>query len=540
MSLQDIADCMKGGLQPDADPDTIYDFKQACFRAATDMKIDIFIDTGVSTFQIGMIVRGAVMDRISAIAEMSRVALGRGFLLPDNPFVQLEKINRYRRLFGDLNIMSGKWLAMEKAAAQLSEITALYNDGKITFERKPAYQLSSYEVSVDGLSPQSGDPLTDILGYQPDGDFIKRKRALDSLSKLDFSKRQPYWMFTADFDGAALLCWSKMHDASGYKISRRDVFAMVDLPPVYLENQSLIDSTKQLMADDRFYQLLTFYDWLDHSDVFVYLDRSVPADTLYSFNVTGVQKKAPGSPFIFDVPTTTLFFSPALAQQVQANVEQEAEQFGRSPHTISPYPALARAVFGDPSYGWILAGLNTVAAVRRGDDADSVRALTFLGSTIDGILAAGKSGRLVIPQDTGSVSKNVDDSISAYGVSQTIVSLLDGLGVTEFISGKDDPTGTPTQESIERTTSGLARILAVIDPVTATLDTGLLVTTLSNQAQKLDAKASFIKEISSYSFGVPIDQVVTKETLDLTTHEGVSKLLQVLRTLYDFYPGTVS
>lgn len=540
MSLQDIADCMKGGIQPDADPNTIYDFKQACFRAATDMKIDLFIDGGVSTYQVGMIVRGAVLERIAHIAEMSRVALARGFLLPDNPFVELDRLNRYRRLFDVLKLLSGKVLAMEKAALQLSQVTALYDAGEITFDRKPAYQLSSYEVSVDGLAPQSGDALTDILGYQPDGDFIKRKRALDSLSKLDFTKRQPYWMFTADFDGAALLCWSRMHDASGYKISRRDVFAMVDLPPVYLDNQNLVDSTKELMADDRFYQLLTFYDWLDHSDVFVYLDRSVTADTLYSFNVTGVQRKAPGTPFIFDVQTSALFFSPALAQQVQSFVDQEAEQFGRSASTISPYPALAQAIFGDPSYGWILAGLNTVAAVRRGDDADTVRALTFLGSTVDGLIAAGKSGKLVIPQDTGAVSKGVDNSISSFGISQTIISLLDGLGVTEFIAGKDDPTGTPTQDLVERSTSGLSRILAVIDPITATLDTNLLITSLSNQSQKLDAKGSFMQEIRAYSFGIPIDQAINKETLDLTTHDGISKLMQILRTLYDFYPGTVS
>src|SRR5690606_3260161 len=115
----------------------------------------------------------------------------------------LERLNARRTLFSPIDVPDPQ--ALLQAASQLSRIAVGYADGSITFERRPAYQLSSYEVSVDGLSPQSGDALVDILGYQPDGDFIKRKRALDSLARVDFTKRKPYLLFTADFDGGALV-----------------------------------------------------------------------------------------------------------------------------------------------------------------------------------------------------------------------------------------------------------------------------------------------------------------------------------------------
>lgn len=540
MSLQDIADCMKAGVQPDVDFDTIQAFLGCCLRSSADLTLNLYLDSGMNTYQTSMTVRAAVLERIEKIQEMMRVASSRGFILPTDPFIELNRLNQYRRLFDPLPLLSGQIELTLSSAAKLSEITALFISGDITFERKPAFQLTSYELSVDGSSPQSGDALTDILGYQPDGDFIKRKRALDSLAKLDFSKRRPYLLFTCDFDDAALVCWSRMHDASGYKISRRDVFATVDLPPVYLENKDLINETNGLMADDRFYQILTFYDWLDHSDVLAHVDRSVPADTLYSFTISGVQKRAPGTPFIFDVPAAPLFFSPSMAAAIQTAVEEEAARFKRNPQTISPFPALAQLVYGDSSYGWILAGVNVVESIRRGDSPDLTRAMSFIGSTVDGVSSAGQSGRLVIPKDIGSVTTNVENSISSYGVSQSIVSILDGLGMTEFISGKDDLFGTPTAAEVDKSTSGLSRILSVIDPATATIDTTLLVSTLSNHSLKLKGNASFTRVIQALTTGVPIDQAITAETIDLTTYSGIGRLVQVLRTIYDFFPGSLS
>lgn len=537
MSLQDIADCMKGGIGSDVPPTILGKFLDACRAAASDLDVEFFLDSGLNTYQAASTIRGAVLERISNIGEVIKIASSRGFVLPSSPFQTLEQINLRRRIFNPLVIELQDTLL--EAAAKLSRVTVEYNDGKISFERKPAYQLTSYEVSVDGLVPQSGDALVDILGYQPDADFIKRKRALDSLAKLDFTKRKPYMLFTADYDGSVLIAWSKMPDASGYRVSKRDVFAGVKAPDSIVSNDEIMKQTKLLLEDDRVYQVLSFYDWLDHSDVMMYVDRTLNPDSLYSFRVSGVQKKAPGTPFIFDVPTSALFMSPALVDQVATAVRAEAQSFGRDPSLISPYPALAEAVYGDPSLGWMLAGCNTVAAIRRDDTRDFIRSLSFIGSTVDGLISAGRSGKLVVPSDIGTVSRSVEDSVAAFGISQTITAVLDGLGLTEFISGKDDAL-TAGAVGLDRSTSSLARVLSVIDPATATLDPKVLLSTLSNPIQNIKSKVTIKFAVARTSSGIPIEDVIGTEVIDLTTHEGIGRLVQILRTVYDFYPGALS
>lgn len=537
MSLQDIADCMKGGVGPDASESIKGKLLRTCKSAATSLGAEFFIDAGLNTYQAAITIRGAVLELIDDIKHVVRIATARGFILPESPFEMLEQLNSNRRIFDAIGIQNPGVLVSN--ASKLAAVTTAYNEGKVTFERKPAYQLSSYEVSVDGLAPQSGDALVDILGYQPDADYIKRKRALDSLAKLDFTKRRPYILFTADYDGAVLIAWSRMHDASGYKITKRDVFSMVDFPVAILENDRLVAESKTLLTDDRVFQILSFYDWLDVDDVLMYIDRSLGPDSLFSFRISGLQRKAPGSPFIFDVPTTSLFMSPAIVDQITSAVNVEAERFNRDPALISPYPALAEAIYGDPSLGWMLAGCNTVAAIRRNDAVDLIRSIGFVGSTVEGLISAGRSGRLVTPQDLNTVANGIEDSVASYGISQTIITVLDGLGLTEFISGKDN-TNVPSALTIDNVTSGLGRILSLIDPVTATLDTKLLISLFGNPSQKPVGRSTVAMTIQKSTPGIPLEEVIGAETIDLTTHEGIGRLVQIIRTVYDFYPGALT
>ena len=538
MSLQDIADCIKAGLPESSSPEDAKRFLDACKFAASEMKVDFWIDSGggISTIQTGMLIRGAILERISKIEEVLSIALSRGYLLPTSPFPLIEAVNRTRRIFQPLSWDFNTQALRLNAARELSEVTQAYLDGKVTFDRKPAAQLSSYDVSVDGISPQSGDPLADILGYQPDGDFVKRKRAIDSLSRLDFAKRKPYLLFTSDADDGITVCWSKMRDASGYFVTRRDVFAGTDLPSVYLSNSDLERSTKELLGDESFYQALSFYDWTGPNDVYAFTDVSVGDDTLYSYSISGVQKKAPASPFIFDVPLNSLLFTPVIVEEATRFIREEAERFSKDPSEMSPYPAISKALYGDPSFGWIIAGCNVLGSIRRGDSVDDVRANSYIGSRAERIFAEAREGRLFIPSDITTIQRNVESAISAFGVSQTILVILDGTGTTNFISGKDDPNGIQvTQSSIEGSTSGLARILSVIDPETATLDPRLITFTGTNQVHGF-AIRSFDQKTSSPSF----TEIVGEEVIDLTTFSGLNRFMQVLRLIYDFFPGAFS
>ncbi len=533
----EVADCLKGGLAGDASQDDIKKFLTACQVAAKDLKIDFWIDGGAMTdYQIAMVIRSIVIEKIGKINEVLKVGLSRGYLLPDSPFPKIEEINRTRSLFEKIPLEYNDQIYLINAGRELSEIATAYADGKITFPRKAAAQISSYEVSVDGMSPQSGDPLSDILGYQPDGDYVKRKRALDSLAKLEFSKRKPYLLFTFENSkGGTAICWSKMRDASGYTISRRNVFYGIDLPDITLRNEDLAESTKKLLLDERFFQALSFYDWTSPRDVFAYSDDVLERDTLYSFKISALQKKAPASPFIFDVPMNALLFSPTLAKSSKEALAKEAEVFGRDPATMSPYPAISQAVYGDPSYGWIIAGCNLLASVKRGDSPDAIRANSYIGSTAEHLFAEAQAGRVFIPSDLKKVQDTVESAVASYGISQTILSVLDGTGVMQFVSGKDDPNGIQaTQQSVEGSTTGLARILSVIDPETATLDPKLIV--IGGQANSYRNNSIPVKDTSD---GVKtFDEIIDEGIIDLTVYSGISRLMQLLRTVYDFYPGT--
>ena len=552
MSLQDIADCLKFGLPPDADPTSLNSFIALSNRAASDLGFDFFFDSGLTLYQAACAIRGGLIQRFFDISEMTKLAQSKGFILPDSPLDRLNQINATRRLYDNVTAADGAQLY--KACVSLGKIYVDFVGGTITFDRNPAMQLASYEVSVDGLSAQSGDALVDILGYQPDGDFIKAKRAQDALAKLDFSKRKPYLLFTADFEDGTVVCWQKMPDASGYRILRRDVFASTDLPDLILGNSDLMKTTRELMADDRFFQIISFYDWLDHGNVVAFLDLNPDSDTLFSYAVKGIQKKAPGSPFIFEVPTSALFFSTTIGANVDAAISKESQTFGANVGNISPYPALAQALYGDSNYGWILAGCNIQAAIKRGDDPSTLQSFGFIGSTVDGIKSAGQAGKLVVPADLGSVQAIVESSIASYGVSQTISSILEGTGLTQFVAGKDDPKGiSQTDQSIDAATSGLARILSAIDPATATLDPHLLAAATQSTATKLSGKAVFAKSILAVGIFNPggqpstpsgptisLQTAIGDDVIDLTTYAGISRLMQVLRTIYDFYPGALS
>jgi hypothetical protein len=533
----ELADCLKGGLGGDATPADVTKFLNSCYVAASDLKIDFWVDGGAMTdFQVAMSIRSIIIERIGKIHEVLKLGLSRGYLLPDSPFPKIEEINVSRTLFSAVPLEYNDQIRLVNAGRELSETTTAYEAGTITFTRKPAAQISSYEFSIDGMAKQSGDPLTDILGYQPDGDFVKRKRALDSLSKLEFSKRKPYLLFTLENPGGGVaVCWGKMRDASGYVISRRDVFYGVDLPDIALRNDDLVTSTRALLADERFFQALSFYDWTTAQDVFAFVDDTLARDTLYSYRVSALQKKAPASPFIFDVPMNALLFSPTLVKSTNDALEREAKVFGRDPTTMSPYPAIAQAVYGDPSYGWIIAGCNILASRRRGDSDDAVRANSYIGSSVDRLLAEVQAGRVFIPSDIRKVQETVENAVSSYGISQTILSVLDGTGVTHFISGKDDPNGIQaTQQSVEGSTTGLARILSVIDPETATLDPKLIV--IGGQANSLRNSSVPVRDSSD---GVKtFDEIIDEGVIDLTVYAGVSRFMQLLRTVYDFYPGT--
>lgn len=554
LTTQRIADALKGGSLATATADVVRMFLATCASVASGLGIAWRAASDVGSLDTAYSIRSSIVNAFQRASEVAAEATARGFLLPDDPLPVFQLLNADRKLFEPIVITPADDNELLTASLDLIKVAAARDAGKVSFlQHRPAAQLASFEISLDGISKQTGDPLVDILGYQPDADFIKRKQALDSLAKLDFSKRKPYLLFTADVitggrrQSGTIVCWLKMRDASGYIVSKRDVFSGTDFQPSSVTAATVEAITQKLRTTPDFNQILSFYDWVNPIDVVAFVDQSSQPGTLYSYSISGIQNRAPANTSFFDTPMSALYLSPAQSLQVQTLITADAALLtsGSDSDTVSPYPAISQVVFGDPGYGWILAGCNVLGSTRRGDPADETRSLSYIGSKASAVLSEAAAGRMFVPNDINLVHTSIDSGVSAYGISQTILSVLDGTGVTLFAAKKDDPLGfQPTQQSLESVSRGLARILGVIDPETATLDPHTLAAALStpiNSAQQ--PRYSPLSVPASSSIQVPdeaaLDRAFGSGLVDLTTYSGISRLMQIIRTIYDFYPGAL-
>jgi hypothetical protein len=554
LTTQRIADVLKGGSLSTATTATVQSFLQVCMSVASGLGVAWSSVQGTPTLDVAYSIRSSVLNAFARATAVAAEAASRGFLLPDDPSPRFQQINADRKIFEPIVITPAEDKELLTASIDLIKVAAARDAGKVSFlQHRPAAQLASFEVSLDGISRQTGDPLVDILGYQPDADFIKRKQALDSLAKLDFSKRKPYLLFTADVitggkrQSGTIVCWMKMRDASGYTVSKRDVFSGLDFQSSSVTAALAEAITQRLLATPDFRQILSFYDWVNPGDVVAFADQSSVAGTLYSYSISGIQTRAPANTSFFDTSLSALYLSPAQASQVRSLIVSDTALLasGSDPDSVSPYPAISQVVYGDPGYGWILAGCNVLGSKRRGDSVDETRSLSYIGSKASVVLASAAAGRMFVPNDINLVHTAIDSGVASYGISQTILSVLDGTGVTLFAARKDDPLGfQPTQQSLESVSRGLAKILAVIDPETATLDPHALAVALStptNSAQQPRYSPLVVPASSSISVpdGAVLDRAFGSGIIDLTTYSGISRLMQIVRTIYDFYPGAL-
>lgn len=556
MTITELADVLKGGVGPNTAAADVNAFIGACNDVGAALSASWFIDSGLTNAQAGMVMRSAVIGTFNDIADACQAAALSGYLLPDNPRIRIDSINNYRQLGVPVNVASADATQLVNDSVELANIASQYKAGTLTFDRQqPAVQLSQFEVSVDGISTQTGNALADILGYQPDADFVKRQRALSALSFLDFSKRQPYMLFTSEEITAfgrrttgVTICWMRMHDASGYSIKKRDVFAGFDAPDIVLSNVQLAQTTNRLLADPNFQQVLSFYDWVHPGDVLATIDESNSADTLYSYQVVGLQDKAPTTPYLFNSPSSPLYLTPAQQADVKTIITQDILTFA-SPvgaDSVSPYPAISQEIYGDPGYGWVLAGVNLLVAQQRGDSTEAIRQLAYIGSSVDGLLSLAAAGKLHTPGDITNIQDAVVASLSSYGVAQTLLNIFDGVGLTLFIAGKDNSSSfiVPTDISRANGSTVLTKILSAVDPQTATLDPRLLVASLSTKAKPSSGQQYNPTNFNSgptRDMTIPsLDSVVGLDIIDLTTYTGITRLMEIIRTVYDFYPGVLN
>jgi hypothetical protein len=410
-------------------------------------------------------------------------------------------------------------------------------------------QLAHVRLSFDGFGG-SGNPAADILRFLPNADEIKRQTEEQALAVLDFSRRVPYIMFTMEYKPVhdappvgTLIGWRRIPDASGYLLTRRDVFSQADYK-FEVDNQTL-DQLSTVLRDYVKTYATTFFNSMDDRSIVVFLDANQRSDEYYVYTVQGYQVRSEGRAATFSIESTPVSLTPTAKNainQVLSTIDPSFVATGEE--TVSPWPALAQHIYGNTNYDWLLAAVNTRASIQRGDLRSTTRSYSYLNAHMRFLFSQADAGQLVKPKDVNQVIAKVNESIQKFGVQQTVQDLLDETGISSNL---------------------FAVIGAAIDPDTAMLDLNTLASNMSlllgqdllttmTQVQPASAPAADSKpteitvpepnEMSAAQADGPLQYIsklgdMRDSMIDLTTFEGLSKLIRVIRIFSDFGPNRV-
>lgn len=526
----------------------------------------------------------AFMEEVSAFASQAKNA---GFLPPSNPFVEIGRLNAHRPIAidgpnngpydievseqeaGDLlfNIQVYVDLLEAQVAGAINLKTGVFNTA----------QLEHVSLSYIGLG-SSGNPAVDLLALLPNADQIKKKKADEALAILNFSRRQPHVIFVADYspnqdDGTqgAMICWKNMPDASGFIVNRHGILGNIDAS-FNVSMQKVKDNNRAYLDYAKAY-VLTFYDQINSNNVSLFVDNNIPPDEYFIYTVQAYQNSKNSSTSLIPSNYIAIHLNNQQKQMILDEINGVYDFslgfkiHGQGPQNGSPWPIIARQLFGDDSMDWILAATNIRAAIDRGDPIADVRSYSYLAANVNYIFAQSDAGKLVKPTNSDDLHNSINDALTTYGVLQTIESLLQESGILYYFDGVD-PNAENTFKragTLDYSDSSLfAAVASAMDPENATINLRMLTTNLAvvlNNPQvqsyianpdwqwrpRGNSKPSEITIIdpdlttntiseSGIQF-LSVLSALADSTVDLTTFEGISQLIRVIRLMSDYSPN---
>jgi hypothetical protein len=472
-----------------------------------------------------------VVDRVNSFVAKAKNA---GYAPPENPFLILST-------FSGVPDSARADQLVESIRTYLRLIEA-ETKGTLDLEKqnRGIAQLSSAAISFEGLGG-SGNAAADLMKFLPDLDALREQRAENALSALDFKSRVPSVLFTADYspDGhpaGSIIGWKKMPDASGYIVKRRNIFdgkeAVFELP------NSLAQTSYSRVREYVKTWILDFYDNLPDNQVLAFLDETVPDHGYFLYRLQAYQ--------VFNSVHETFRVATDTATLPRPQRSLVAEDMSALGKDVSPYPLLARRLLGDDQLDWVLAAVNTRASINRGDDRSVTRKYSYLHAQLDFLYSQMDQGLFVVPKNSADIFRNISDGISKFGVTQMILEVLQDTGcLFEYdVGGEDDNQMVVT-------------VLSSIDPETATIDLKALAQNMPRLLSRSDVP-SIHSNTKPSEISVTVnetDDVISEDELqfvqkmgnlqisdsatDLTTSEGLGKMVRIIRVFSDSGPGSI-
>ncbi len=493
--------------------------------------------------------RNSVFDVIGKIGSYI-LNSGRTAVI-ENPFAVIGQMNAKRVGFQELNVSLDLAERLVQSINTYLDLVDIQNDDE-TEVRNDAVQISSARISFEGFG-SSGSPAIDLIKFVPELEMVRDHKTSELVSLFDFSKRVPKVLFTANYapDGesrGSLVGWRRIADASGYVVTRRNVFSG-DEVLFSFSNAEISDMSKSVHEYVDTW-VLSFYDDIDSDSVYTFVDGTIDPNVFYVYTVQAVQNKRTHKGSVFAVQTSPGGGSPA--QRVELNRKMELLDPGFGPDLISPYPILAQQFLGDSRLDWVLAGVNIRASVNRRESRSNSRSFSYLTAQMGFLLDQMVAGKFVVPKDVSEVSENVNNAIASFGVSQIMGELLRETGILYHFEGQD----AKEDSSFDRIDVGdenglLMAILSAADPETATIDLKALLSNLPSilnrvgkgkrigsmgitataQIEMLDVDRDDSKDLES-SF-VQSSDAKGDDQADLTTFDGLSRFMRAIRVFAD-------
>ena len=531
---------------------------------------------------------------VEKVCDFASRAKNSGFSPPDNPFVVLAQMNASRGTsFDPFNITSEYASDLVFNIKVYIDLLDAENQGGINFNSQDPInvaQLGHVTLSFNGLGG-SGNVAADIMSFLPSSDQVKQNIAEQELAVLDFTRRIPYLLFTLDYnqDGVSgvIVGWKKIPDASGYLIDRHSSFSQENIR-TQIDNARIKNDTAMYLNYAKL-NALCFLESFDDSAIQLYLDNSLRNDEYYIYTLQAYQERSVSDGKMFSGKSNAVQYNVAtfikideIIQQMDPGTRQiigwipavawnaqSTPIYKTFPSTISPWPAIAQYLSTDSMYDWILAATNIRASIIRKDDRETTRKYSYLNAQYDFLKSMAMQGKLVVPADISDFIANIENSIMQFGVTQTILEIFQETGITYYFDGRDpsdngvfDRAGTGFT-----TTSMFHTIASAIDPDTATIDLKALAHNMSQLASnpgtslntniKLETDNTSTVNAKPAELAVPDSDLSNDATaddafqfisrlgkmddsvVDLTTFDGISKLLRVVRIYSDFGPNKI-
>jgi hypothetical protein len=367
--------------------------------------------------------------------------------------------------------------------------------------------------------------------------------------------------------------WKKIPDASGYILKRRGIFDQTE-KSIQVSNVDLQTSMDHL-RDYLKAHILTFYDTIDDTQIWAYLDNSCSPDQYYLYTVQAYQIQNDAKDQLFQVSTNPQTLSSPARAKIQSSMRQSADSYfggGATSDDINPWPFISQQIYGNDQFDWILAAVNGRASVNRNDNNQDTRRFSYLGARLSHLLEFMDRGLFVVPKNVNDVTKAVTESVNNFGVSQTIAEILHETGILYYFEGTEqpNPAGLNRAGTLHVGASPLlSAIIATVDPETATMDVRTLGSNLPallhNYSTNPSVGAGGLRlgstagnqnvHATPQEINVP-DPSVTNDTvtqgdvqylnqlpptqngvIDLTTYGGLSDLVRTIRLFADEGPN---